>query len=109
MNLRFERSLFELSVEDLQRNPLASAIPREDVIFTDLDGVEGVLVDLNTKKYYQLNETATLIWRGLEKRVPLDNIVEQIIQAYDVTPDHAWSSVQNLLRSLYAQKLVRAS
>ena len=98
-----------MSVDDLQSNNVTSAIPREDVIFTDLDGIEGVLVDLNTKKYYQLNETATLVWRGLEKQKPLENIVEEITQAYDVTPPRAFSSVQNLLRNLYAQKLVRPS
>ena len=98
-----------MSVDDLQGNAVTSAIPCEHVVFTDLDGIEGVLVDLNTKKYYQLNETATLVWRGLEKRLPLDNIVDEIIRSYDVTPPRAFSSVQNLLRNLYAQKLVRAS
>jgi hypothetical protein len=44
----------------------APPLPYEHVIFTDLDGLEGVLVDLNTKKYYHLNESASLIWRGLE-------------------------------------------
>jgi hypothetical protein len=64
-----------MAVDDLQRNGLAAPIPREHIIFTDLDGLEGVLVDLNTRKYYQLNETATLVWRawnneGLSTRLP---------------------------------------
>ena len=95
-----------MSVDDLQNDAFTNAKPRADVIFTDLDGVEGVLVDLNTKKYYQLNETATLIWRGLEKGMPIENIVKDLTDSYDVTPPHALSSVKNLLRDFYAQRLV---
>ena len=61
-----------------ESNALRSAIPREDVIFTDLDGSEGVLVDLNSKKFYQLNESAILIWRGLEKRMSIDMIAQEM-------------------------------
>ena len=85
---------------------LRSAIPREDVIFTDLDGSEGVLVDLNSKKFYQLNESAILIWRGLEKRMSIDMIAEEMTMVYEVSLDQARSSVEGLLASLKAQKLV---
>ena len=42
-------------------------VPHEHVVFTEFDAGEGVLVDLNTKKYFRLNETALIVWRGLEK------------------------------------------
>ena len=96
-----------MPVDALQSNGLATPIPQDHVIFTDLDGVEGVLVDLNTKKYYQLNETATLVWRRLEKRMSIDNIVKEMTELYDVSPIHAQSSLENLLRRLYTQKLVQ--
>ena len=80
--------------------------PYEHVIFTDLDGLEGVLVDLNTKKYYQLNETASLIWRGIEKCLPLNHIATEMTERYDVTLDRALSSVETALLRFEAQKLV---
>jgi hypothetical protein len=89
-----------------ESSALRSAIPREDVIFTDLDGSEGVLVDLNSKKFYQLNESAILIWRGLEKRMSIDMIAEEMTTVYEVSFDQARSSVEGLLASLKAQKLV---
>ena len=52
-----------MAANDLDNTPIGSAVPQDHVIFTDLDGLEGVLVDLNTRKYYQLNETAALVWR----------------------------------------------
>jgi len=76
------------------------------VIFTDLDGLEGVLVDLNTKKYYQLNETASLIWRGLEQRLPVGQIANELTERYDVTLERATSSIETALRHFEAQELL---
>jgi len=84
-------------------------LPHEHVIFTEFDAGEGILVDLNTKKYFQLNETGTLVWRGLEQKQTLEEIVGRITTAYDVTPEHAAESVQKLLDNLRAFKLVRAA
>jgi hypothetical protein len=81
--------------------------PQEHVVFTEFDEGEGVLVDLNTKKYFQLNETALIVWRGLERGRALGEIVEEMTAAYEVTPEHAAESVRRLLDSLRAYKLVR--
>jgi hypothetical protein len=96
-----------MGFDDVPSNGLAAAIPREHVVFTDLDGVEGVLVDLNTRKYYQLNETATLVWCGLEKRKTVANIAAEMTELYDVSPARALSSVESLLGRLYKEKLVQ--
>ena len=82
-------------------------LPHEHVLFTDLDGREGVLVDLNTKKYYQLNETASLIWRGLENRSPLSGIAREITELYNVSLERATASVETALRNFEAQRLLR--
>jgi Coenzyme PQQ synthesis protein D (PqqD). len=95
-----------MSVSDLEPNVSAPPVPHKHVIFTDLDGLEGVLVDLNTKKYYQLNETASLIWRGLEKRLPINQIAKELAERYDVTLGQATSSVETALRHFHAQKLL---
>ena len=80
--------------------------PHEHVVATELDGGEGVLVDLNTKRYYQLNETAMFVWKRLEKRLPLARIVEEMTDVYDVTPERASQSVAALLQDLLSRKLV---
>jgi hypothetical protein len=68
-------------------------VPHEHVVFTDLDGVEGVLVDLNTKHYFQLNATASLIWRGLIQGLPAERIAQEMAAEYDVTLERARDSV----------------
>lgn len=85
----------------------AKITPVSDVIFTDFDGKEGILVDLNTKQYYRLNETGALIWRGLEKGNSIDDIVSEMQDRYDVSTAHARTSVEKLLLSLESKKLVK--
>jgi hypothetical protein len=81
--------------------------PHDHVIFTDLDGTEGVLVDLNTKQYFQLNETACVVWRGLANGTPAIEIAREMTTRYDVTLEHAQSSVGAALAALAAHHLVR--
>ena len=82
-------------------------IPHEHIVSTEFDGGEGVLVDLNTKRYYQLNETAMLVWRCLEKGKAVEETVEEMTRAYDVSREHATQSVEKLLRNFQSHKLVR--
>lgn len=82
-------------------------VPHEHVVFTEFDAGEGILVDLNTKKYFQLNETGMFVWRGLEQRQTFEEIVGRMTEAYEVTPEHAAASVRRLLENLRAFKLVR--
>jgi hypothetical protein len=84
-------------------------VPLEHIIATQLDDGEGVLVDLNTKKYYQLNETAMLIWRALESGHPLDQIVAEIMTVYRVDNEHAAASAERLLNQFHERKLVRSA
>ena len=81
--------------------------PHDHVVFTDFEGGEGVLVDLNTKRYYTLNETAALIWRALEQGLGSEEIVRQLTDAYDVTPEHAAASLEQTLSTLRARQLLR--
>jgi Coenzyme PQQ synthesis protein D (PqqD) len=80
--------------------------PHEHIVFTEFDDREGVLVDLNSKRYYTLNETAMIIWRGLERKRTREEIIRDITDAYDVTPEHAERSLDKLVASLQARKLL---
>ena len=85
------------------------AVPINDVVYTDFQGAGGILVDLKTKQYYQLNETGSLIWRGLEKGKGVDDIAVEMSTIYEVSPEHAKQSVETLLSNLEVRKLVSRS
>ena len=83
-----------------------NVIPSEHVVFTDFDGGEGILVDLNTKRYYQLNETAMLVWKALEQGKAVNEIADLIVAEYEVESDRAIRSVEKLVQNLQNYKLV---
>ena len=82
--------------------------PHAHIVYTEFDGREAVLVDLNAKRYYTLNETAMLIWRSLEGGRTKEEIVRELIDTYEVTAEHASASVERLLSSLAAHRLLRS-
>ena len=85
----------------------STPVPLKDIVFTDFEGGEGILVDLNTKQYYRLNETGSLIWRSLEKGRSIDDIVTEMQTVYEVSGEHAVASVEKLLRRLESNRLVK--
>lgn len=82
-------------------------VPQEHVVFTEFDAGEGVLVDLNTKKYFQLNETAVVVWRGLEEGLSLEEIAGRITSRYDVDSERASESVRKVLENFRDLGLAR--
>jgi hypothetical protein len=78
------------------------------VVATDFDGGEGILVDLNTKKYYQLNETAMIVWKGLEKGKTMVEIADDITSSYEVALDKARVSVERIVDNFQTYKLLTA-
>ena len=82
--------------------------PGKHVVATDFDGGEGILVDLNTKKYYQLNETAMIVWKGLEKGKSMAEIADDITSSYEVALEKARISVERIVDNFQTYKLLTA-
>jgi len=60
-------------------------------VFTPLENGAGVLLNLNTLCYYNLNKTGVAVWKLLEeaKTVGLDEITRRICERFDVEQDAA--------------------
>jgi hypothetical protein len=88
------------------RNELAALVPFEHVVFTEFDGGEGILVDLNAKKYFQMNPTATLVWRALAAGRAHEEIISEMISEYEVETEQATRSLDRLLANLQDFNLI---
>jgi hypothetical protein len=86
---------------------LPTCHPSADVVFTDLDGAEAVLVDLNTKQYFTLNETARLVWRAAADGGDVEAIVEEMTRAFEVSDEHARRSTITALDEFVRLGLMR--
>jgi hypothetical protein len=81
--------------------------PDPDVVVTELDDKEAVLLHLGTKMYYTLNETGIRIWQLLSEGHSISEACKTIHKEYDILPDAAQKSALNLTRELIAEKLVK--
>lgn len=80
----------------------------EDVVFTrfESDG-DGVLLNLTTKNYYTLNETAAFIWARLEGGSAIESIPVELAAHYDIGASEARDSVWELVADLEKEGLVQ--
>jgi coenzyme PQQ synthesis protein D (PqqD) len=88
------------------QNELAELAPYEHVVFTEFDGGDGILVDLNAKKYFQMNPTATLVWRALAAGRAHEQIIREMISEYEVETEQATLSLGRLLAGLQDFNLI---
>jgi len=75
------------------------------ILCTELDD-EAVLLDLDTKCYYGLNEIALEIWKLIDGERKINSIAEDICGKFDVTPDKALISINRLVKELEENGLV---
>jgi hypothetical protein len=79
------------------------------VVDTELDDGEVVLLHLDSKTYFSLNVTGERIWRGLKEGLTLREISGRLQAEFDVDAEKADSSVVELIDELTQQKLVQLS
>ena len=82
--------------------------PGKHVVVTDFDGGEGILVDLNTKKYFQLNDTAMVVWKGLEQGKSVGEIADDITGQYEIALANATRSVERIVDNFRTYNLLSA-
>ncbi len=80
--------------------------PHPEVVDTDLDGTEVVLLHLESKTYYSLNVTGRRIWKGLKEGQSLQSISQHLSKEFDVDADRAEQSVLSLIQELATHQLV---
>lgn len=77
----------------------------EDVLAAHLDG-EAVLLHMDTKNYYRLNATAAHVYRGLERGLGRDALLDDLCEEFDVEREVAAAEVDRLLGDLAARGLL---
>jgi len=81
--------------------------PHPDVVDTELDTGEMVLLHLASKTYYSLNATGTRIWQGLKQGLSLRQISARLQAEFEVEADRADHSVLALVQELCQPQLVQ--
>lgn len=79
--------------------------PTSDALFATLsDGA--VVLDIQTKKYFSLNDTGARIWALIREGLNTNDIVSVLLGEYDVSASAAREAVSALVASLASQRLI---
>ena len=76
----------------------------EALVATLSDGA--VLLNLQTKRYFSLNETGTRIWEMVQQTADEEAIVATLLSEYDVNEPLARSEVRRILDELIEAQLI---
>lgn len=82
-------------------------VDERKVIYADLDPKEGVVLNLDTKNYYCLNETGQLVWQGIAAGKSPETIAKKLSEVYDVPWKAALADVKEILSQMEREHLVR--
>lgn len=77
-------------------------------------GEEGVLVELtnnvvNMNKVITLNELGTFIYHQITEDILVNQLLEKILEEFDVTPENAISDLQEFLKEAEEMKILHIS
>ena len=82
--------------------------PHPEVVDTELEGQEVVLLHMESMSYYSLNLTGMRIWQSLKQGLSLQEISRRLQAEFEVEADRADRSVLALVDELHQQQLVRS-
>lgn len=86
-------------------NPASYQVP-DDILAAHLAG-EAVLLDMETKQYYRLNETAAHVWKGLERGMDREALLDDLVTSFEVDRQTAGDELDRLIGELSTRRLVR--
>jgi hypothetical protein len=79
--------------------------PTADALFATLsDGA--VVLDIQTKKYFSLNDTGARVWALIRDGIAIDDIISVLLDEYNVSRATACDAVTSLVESLATEKLI---
>lgn len=76
-----------------------------DVLTTDLDGEIG-MIHIETGKYYSLQHVSTSIWNLIDTPIRVSQIVDKLMDEYEVDEDTCATQTLQLLNTLIDLNLV---
>ena len=92
----------EITVENLYGLKIGF---KKDVIFSDLED-EMIIMDMNSGKYFGLNETGAKIWSLFDKYGDLKEVVKALCEEYEISKEKCEKEVIRFLKRLQQKDLI---
>jgi len=85
----------------------ARYIASPEVLAAHLEG-EAVLLHMESKDYFRLNDTAAWVWKGLERGLDRGALIDSLLERYEVERPEAEAQLDQLLAELSQRGLITA-
>jgi len=92
-------------MRDLSRS--SKIVVSKNVVSCDLSG-ETAMLDMKEGIYYGLNEMGTIIWELIQKPITIQEIVDNILEEYEVDEETCYEDVVELTEQMLENKLIEA-
>jgi hypothetical protein len=79
---------------------------KEDVVSTELDDSEAVILNLKSRHYYTLNETGSVIWAAMKDSKSVEQIADDLVASFEIDHAGAVTHVRAFLEDLARDGLV---
>lgn len=80
-------------------------IRNNNIDVTEIDS-EKVMMDLNKGRYFSLNKVGSRIWDMLENKIMVQDLINLLLNEYDVNYEECKEKVLNYLNDLYKGGLI---
>jgi len=78
---------------------------KKGVVFKDLDN-EMIIMDMDSGKYFGLNETGAAIWTLISKHHTLGEVLKRLLEEYEVPAQQLENELRGFLKAIYEKGLV---
>ena len=78
---------------------------KKNISTADLDG-EKVMIDFETGKYYMLKGTGNDIWDLIQNEITVGEIIDKLMEDYEVTREQCSESVVGFLTKLKEREFI---
>lgn len=80
----------------------------EGFVASDMDG-ETVMMHIQSGKYYNLGEVGGKIWSMMQSPVALEEIVQRLMEEYEIEQDTCRQQVSTFLVRLHGEGLIQTT
>lgn len=87
---------------------MAQILTRNNAILWKLIDGKVVLLDMDEARAMTLNDVGSHIWMALEKQKTHDELVQDVVAAFDIDEDTAKKDTHSFLNEMIKKDLIRA-
>ena len=81
-------------------------VPNKNEITSKVMDGEAIIINLASGVYYSMDKVGGAIWEGIEREQRLDQILQTVVVAYEVSDEQATKDLENLVSQLLEENLV---